>query len=105
MLKLDAEFKKMRRADDDPSRTPSKRALLKLIAEARAKKGRLPLDDRTWLICSCGRLSVAARPGEDGDDTCHCGRLGGEMREATRAQIDSVSDGVTINVVRLARSE
>ena len=37
---LDAEFRKMRRSYDDPRRTPSKRALLKRIAKARAKTGK-----------------------------------------------------------------
>jgi hypothetical protein len=68
----------------------------------------LPPDDvgsATWLICHCGRLSIAASPGEDGADTCLCGRPAAEMTEATRAQIDSVPNGVTINVVSLNRSE
>lgn len=39
---LSAAFAKMRRPYDDPRRTPSKRALLKTIEEARKAKG-LPL--------------------------------------------------------------
>lgn len=102
---FEAEMRKLRRPIDHPSRTPSKRALLETIRQACQEKG-IPFwpgdRDHTWLTCSCGRLSIA---GEDGDDSCLCGRPAGELREATLAEIDAVPAGVTISVVRWSRSE
>jgi hypothetical protein len=37
---FETEMKKLRRPYDDPRRTPSKRALLETIRQARAKKGK-----------------------------------------------------------------
>lgn len=56
--------------------------------------------DRTWLACPCGRIHVAAQPGQSALSYCiACGRPASECKPATEAQLDALPNGVTVTAV------